>query len=91
MRGGRTATIRPVAKKNRESILQLDPDTAYMVNCGSVGQPRDGDWRAAYAIFDSEAKSVALRRVEYPVEKTAEEIIEAGLPEVLAARLYRGL
>ena len=63
----------------------------YMVNPGSVGQPRDGDARAAYAMYDSEQKLVTLRRVEYPIQKTAEEIMHAGLPDVLAFRLFQGL
>jgi diadenosine tetraphosphatase ApaH/serine/threonine PP2A family protein phosphatase len=61
-----------------------------MVNPGSVGQPRDGDPRAAYAIYDSDRKLVALRRAQYPIEKTAHEIQEAGLPEVLGIRLFYG-
>jgi diadenosine tetraphosphatase ApaH/serine/threonine PP2A family protein phosphatase len=62
-----------------------------MINPGSVGQPRDGDPRAAYAIYDLEQKIVKLRRVEYPVENTAADILKAGLPSVLALRLSRGL
>ncbi len=62
-----------------------------MVNPGSVGQPRDGDPRAGYAIFDSEQNTVALRRVAYPVQKTAEEVLAAGLPDALAFRLFEGM
>ncbi len=91
IRRGRVGTIPSIRKREQEFVLELDPDTAYMVNCGSVGQPRDGDARAAYAIFDSEKRTVSLRRVEYPIEKTAEEIREAGLPDVLAFRLFQGL
>ncbi len=74
-----------------ERTIELEPDCLYMVNPGSVGQPRDGDPRAAYAIYDSDNKLVTLRRTEYPVKKTAEEIEKAGLPEVLGLRLFHGV
>ena len=57
----------------------------------SVGQPRDGDSRAAYAIFDMERGVVDFRRVEYDIESAANRIRMAGLPEVLAARLFDGV
>jgi predicted phosphodiesterase len=91
LRRRRTGRIAPVPEEHEESVLALEPDTLYMVNPGSVGQPRDGDPRAAYAIFDSEQNTVLLRRVEYPIQKTAEEIIGAGLPDVLALRLFEGM
>ncbi len=90
-RRGRAHAIAPVPKTQNESLIALEPDSIYMVNPGSVGQPRDGDARAAYAIYDTEQKLVSLRRVEYPIEKTAREIKEAGLPDVLGLRLYQGL
>ncbi len=91
LKGGRVGPIPAVRKAQKESILQLEPDNVYMVNPGSVGQPRDEDPRAAYAIYDSEEKIVRLCRVEYPVEATADEIRRAGLPDVLAFRLFQGL
>ncbi len=91
LRRRRTGRIAPVPEEHQESVLALEPDTLYMVNPGSVGQPRDGDPRAAYAIFDSEQNTVSLRRVEYPIQKTAEEILKAGLPDVLALRLFEGM
>jgi predicted phosphodiesterase len=91
LRHGRTNAIPAVRKMAKEARIALEPDTVYMVNPGSVGQPRDGDPRAAYAIYDSEQNVVTLCRAEYPVEKTAEEIKEAGLPDVLAFRLFQGL
>jgi predicted phosphodiesterase len=63
----------------------------WLLNPGSVGQPRDGDARAAYVLLDFEAKSAEYKRVRYPVAKTQEEIREAGLPEALAERLAHGL
>jgi predicted phosphodiesterase len=62
----------------------------FLFNVGSVGQPRDGDWRAAYVIYDSQEQIVDLRRVDYDVEKAASKILKAGLPVSLAKRLSRG-
>lgn len=90
-KGGRVGSLSAVKGRDEEFTWQLDPDTTYMVNPGSVGQPRDGDPRAAYATYDSDAKVVSLRRVDYPIEKTAEEIREAELPDVLALRLFQGM
>lgn len=59
-------------------------------NVGSVGQPRDGDPRACWALVDLEQREVTHRRVSYDVDAAAEAIREAGLPEPLAARLYDG-
>jgi predicted phosphodiesterase len=63
----------------------------WILNPGSVGQPRDGDARAAYLLIDEEAERADYRRVEYPVERTQEEIRERGLPGPLAERLADGL
>jgi predicted phosphodiesterase len=62
----------------------------YFINPGSVGQPRDGDWRASYAIWDMERSYVELRRVEYPIKRTQEKILNAGWPQYMAERLERG-
>jgi len=70
--------------------LHVMDDTKYLLNPGAVGQPRDGDPRAAYAIADTDAKRVDLFRLNYPLEKTQLKIIKAGLPEVLAQRLAVG-
>ncbi|HZS57169.1 MAG TPA: metallophosphoesterase family protein [Bryobacteraceae bacterium] len=87
----RIGIIPAVRKGQTESVIELEPDTLYLVNPGSVGQPRDGDPRAAYAVYDSEQRAVILRRVEYAVQKTAQEIRQAHLPDVLAFRLAQGL
>ena len=89
-RYGRIAAIAQVPRREREATITLEPDVFYMINPGAVGQPRDGDPRAAYAIFDSDQRLITLRRVVYPVRKTAEDIRKAGLPEVLAYRLFQG-
>jgi diadenosine tetraphosphatase ApaH/serine/threonine PP2A family protein phosphatase len=69
--------------------LELDGVRA-LLNPGSVGQPRDGDPRAAYLLLDLDAHRASFRRVEYDIERTQREIREAGLPELLAARLELG-
>jgi diadenosine tetraphosphatase ApaH/serine/threonine PP2A family protein phosphatase len=70
--------------------VALRPESKYLLNPGSVGQPRDGDPRAAYALVDTSEMSVDLYRVDYPIETTQAKVIEAGLPEVLAQRLAAG-
>ncbi len=62
----------------------------YLVNVGSVGQPRDGDPRAAFGIYDADARSLVLRRVAYPVDAAQRRILNAGLPPSLANRLAIG-
>jgi diadenosine tetraphosphatase ApaH/serine/threonine PP2A family protein phosphatase len=73
-----------------ETTVPMDPGVSYLVNPGSVGQPRDGDPRAACARMDTEARTIVLRRVPYPVETTQAKIFSAGLPAALATRLERG-
>lgn len=73
----------------RASVLKLS-DGQYLINPGSVGQPRDGDPRAAYAIVDTETHELDLLRIEYPVERAQARILAEGLPEVLAQRLALG-
>jgi diadenosine tetraphosphatase ApaH/serine/threonine PP2A family protein phosphatase len=69
--------------------LELDGAQA-LLNPGSVGQPRDGDPRAAYLLLDLDARRASFRRVEYDIERTQRDMREAGLPELLAARLELG-
>jgi diadenosine tetraphosphatase ApaH/serine/threonine PP2A family protein phosphatase len=68
----------------------LRDGSKYLVNPGAVGQPRDGNPRAAYAIADTAARHVELVRIDYPVEVAQAKIVDAGLPEVLAQRLAVG-
>jgi len=70
-------------------VLPLD-DGQYLVNVGAVGQPRDGDPRAAFGFYDTEARTVTLQRAAYDVAAAQAKIIAAGLPEVLAQRLALG-
>jgi len=62
-----------------------------LLNPGSVGQPRDGDPRAAYLLLDLDTQHASFRRVEYDVKRTQREMRDAGLPEMLAGRLELGL
>jgi len=73
-------TVVPVAELNRQ-----------IFNCGSVGQPRDGDPRASYLVYDSDRNLVEFYRVAYDIDKAAAKILSAGLPESLALRLAEGL
>ena len=73
-----------------EFETRLEPDSKYLVNPGSVGQPRDGDARAAYAIVDMAKRTVTLYRVTYPIEIAQKKILDAGLPPTLAYRLGMG-
>jgi diadenosine tetraphosphatase ApaH/serine/threonine PP2A family protein phosphatase len=70
--------------------LVLDGEASYLVNCGAVGQPRDGDPRAAFGIFDTAGRTLTVVRVAYDVAAAQAKIIAAGLPEVLAQRLAIG-
>lgn len=70
--------------------IDLDGTTKVIVNVGSVGQPRDEDPRACYALYDSSRRTVTLRRVEYNVEAAKRKILAADLPDVLGRRLLFG-
>lgn len=72
-----------------ESVV-IEPNAKYFINVGSVGQPRDGDPRSCYAIYDHATKLIVFRRIDYDMETTQRKIIEAGLPEMLAERLAEG-
>ncbi len=65
-------------------------DGHYLINPGSVGQPRDGDPRAGFGIYDAARQSLEIHRTPYPIEQTQGRIREAGLPEALAQRLAIG-
>lgn len=74
-----------------ESEIDVEEAHRALVNVGSIGQPRDEDPRAAYALFDSTAQRVWIRRVEYDIDREAGRIRAAGLPQMLADRLYLGV
>jgi len=70
--------------------LGLEKDASYLINPGAVGQPRDGDPRAAYAIYDAAQNLVTFYRAAYDVASAQRKIVAAGLPELLASRLAIG-
>jgi predicted phosphodiesterase len=70
--------------------LTLETSARYLINPGSIGQPRDGDWRAAFAILDVEHRQVEYYRVPYAVAKTQAKMQKAGLPDPLIRRLEMG-
>lgn len=71
-------------------LLDTRATDAYLVNPGSVGQPRDDEWKAAYAIYDSLPRQLEFRRCRYDVDTTQRKIVEAGLPAMLAESLGLG-
>lgn len=75
----------------RDSTFTLLDSCRYLINVGSVGQPRDGDPRAAYGIYKPEDATFSLKRVPYDIKRTREKIIAAGLPSFLASRLTEGI
>jgi diadenosine tetraphosphatase ApaH/serine/threonine PP2A family protein phosphatase len=87
------AAFRPVYPslgQLESSEWPLRPGLQYLVNPGSVGQPRDGDWRAGFALFDSETRVVTFYRVPYDLKTAQERILAANLPQRLATRLATG-
>ena len=78
-----------VQEVKADSIV-IEPGMKYFINAGSVGQPRDGDWRSSYCIYDTDTQTVFFRRLEYDIKTAQDKIIAAGLPEVLASRLAEG-
>ncbi len=74
-----------------QAKLRMEDGRRYIVNAGSVGQPRDRDPRAAYAIWDRDERTITIRRVAYDHQRAAEKIIAAGLPRLLADRLAHGV
>lgn len=71
-------------------VVDADPNRRILVNPGSVGQPRDGDSRAAFAVWERDPARVTFHRVAYDVEGARRDILEAGLPRLLADRLLQG-
>lgn len=76
--------------RGTSSVVTLRPGMKYLVNVGAVGQPRDGDHRAAYGLLDTDARVLSVLRVEYDLASAQAKILAAGLPDVLAQRLAIG-
>ena len=87
------ALVYPAAEEVVTFTLRLEPGKRYLINPGSVGQPRDGDCRAAFALYEAEVEgtgSVTYYRAQYDVESAQQRILDANLPERLAHRLALG-
>jgi len=90
LEGNRLDAIAPPLGATDATVIKLDAHRKYLINPGSVGQPRDGDPRAAYAMYDTDRKEVRLSRVAYRVDLAQQKITAAGLPDSLARRLGVG-
>jgi len=91
--GAETEVIQPEwALTDEKSVweMPLREGVRYLINPGSAGQPRDDDWRAAFAVFDSDRRVVEFHRVSYDVKTAQDKILEAQLPPRLAQRLATG-
>jgi len=90
----RWETLRPLYKGSADEVeswvLDLGSQAKYMINPGSIGQPRDGDPRAAFCIFDPDRYEITFYRVPYDIQKAQQHILAARLPERLATRLAEG-
>jgi len=86
--GGQVSTR--VARRD-DSTLSLEAGGRYLVNPGSVGQPRDENPKASFGLYDETSQRISIHRVTYPVREAQERIIAAGLPSILADRLERGI
>jgi diadenosine tetraphosphatase ApaH/serine/threonine PP2A family protein phosphatase len=82
--------IRKTDPKSDSFALKLSDGVTYYLNPGSVGQPRDGDARAAYVLYEPEGRVVNFVRCPYDYARTQMKIREAGLPDILADRLASG-
>ena len=82
----KTSTVEELS----ERVLDVENGKKYLINVGSVGQPRDGDPRASYCIYDIGGQRIVNRRVEYDIKSAQDKIISAGLPDKLAERLSCG-
>lgn len=77
-------------RRGAPADLQVDGGDPWLINCGAVGQPRDGDWRAAFGVVDTVTRVVSLKRVAYDLAAAQTKIRVAGLPDELADRLAVG-
>jgi predicted phosphodiesterase len=75
----------------QETKIKLDPNTRYLINPGSIGQPRDKNPKSSFIIFDSSKKEIHFKRYSYNIKETQRKIRTAGLPEILASRLESGI
>ena len=79
-----------VVRGGTYSKFKVDPSKKYFINVGAVGQPRDNNPKSAYVIYDMDAQTIELRRLDYDIASAQKKILDAGLPERLAERLAFG-
>lgn len=89
-RNGKVSIITVIYNEQGSFSLPLEADARYLINPGSVGQPRDLDYRAAYGLYDTDSATLTLRRVDYDAAAAAAKISRTGLPESFAEALLRG-
>jgi predicted phosphodiesterase len=77
--------------RGESGTIRIEPGYQYLLNPGSVGQPRDRDPRASFMTYDTDRRQVRWHRVDYPIGRAQERIVKAGLPRVLAERLASGV
>ncbi len=82
--------IQTVLTRPPDFRFRLEPGVRYLVNPGSIGQPRDGNPLASFAMFDTERRTVSIHRVPYRIERAQRKILDAALPRPLADRLALG-
>lgn len=85
-----TGPVEAIGPLGDDFQIEMNNEWRCLVNCGAVGQPRDGDARAAFGLFDTDARTLTLKRTEYDVPAAQAKILKAGLPELLARRLAVG-
>lgn len=83
-------THMPAVMADRIGVFRVRKGPRYIINCGSVGQPRDSDPRLSYGVFDTDEILYKHHRIQYDIKETAERILSAGMPRSLASRLFRG-
>lgn len=84
------AEIKGPTRFTKEEKIQIKEGYKYSINVGSVGQPRDGNPKSSYVIYDEKSRIVEIKRVEYDIKKAQEKIFEARLPRILGERLEYG-
>jgi predicted phosphodiesterase len=87
----RGSETRVALLRGTSGSLELEPEVRYLINPGSIGQPRDRDPRAAYMTYDSKRRVVRWHRVEYAIERAQQRILKAELPRLLAERIALGV
>lgn len=83
--------IRVALLRGEEGTIEIEDDCRYLLNPGSIGQPRDRDPRACFMTYDLDRRLVRWQRVEYAIERAQQRIVKAGLPQSLADRLALGI